>query len=117
MVRITKIEIKNFKAFRGPDVIDLSEKGGQSLLLYGENGSGKSSLYDALKFFLESNEGTRQFADHRNIFTDETDKGYIRLHFTPNPKLNKEIYEWSENIQNDTKNSTNYRRVKSKRVS
>lgn len=102
-MKITKIEIKNFKAFRGPDVIDLSEKGGQSLLLYGENGSGKSSLYDALKFFLESSEGTRQFADHRNIFTDETDKGYIRLHFTPDPKLNKEIYEWSENIQNDTK--------------
>ena len=102
-MRITKIEIKNFKAFRGPDVIDLSEKGGQNLLLYGENGSGKTSLYEALKFFLESSEGTHQFADHRNIFTEETDKGYIRLHFTPNPRLNKEIYEWSENIQNDTK--------------
>ena len=53
-MRITKIEIKNFKAFQGPDVIDLngpielSEKG-QNLLLYGENGSGKTSLYEALK--------------------------------------------------------------------
>ena len=102
MVKITKIEIKNFKAFRGPDVIDLGKKG-QNLLLYGENGSGKTSLYEALKFFLESSEGTHQFADHRNIFTDETDKGYIKLHFTPDSGLNKEIYEWSENIQNDTK--------------
>ena len=102
MVKITKIEIKNFKAFRGPDVIDLGEKG-QNLLLYGENGSGKTSLYEALKFFLESCEGRHQFVDHRNIFTQETDKGYIKLHFTPDPKLNKEIYEWSENIQNDTK--------------
>ena len=102
MVKITKIEIKNFKAFRGPDVIDLGEKG-QNLLLYGENGSGKTSLYEALKFFLESSEGRHQFVDHRNIFTQETDKGYIKLHFTPDPKLNKEIYEWSENIQNDTK--------------
>ena len=101
-MRITKIEIKNFKAFRGPDVIDLGRKG-QNLLLYGENGSGKTSLYEALKFFLESSEGRHQFVDHRNIFTDETDKGYVRLHFTPDPKLNKEMYEWSENIQNDTK--------------
>lgn len=101
-MKITKIEIKNFKAFRGPDVIDLGKKG-QNLLLYGENGSGKTSLYEALKFFLESSEGTHQFADHRNIFTAETDKGYIKLHFTPDSGLNKEIYEWSEDVQNDTK--------------
>lgn len=50
MVKITKIEIKNFKAFRGPDVIDLGKKG-QNLLLHGENGSGKTSLYDALKLY------------------------------------------------------------------
>jgi len=100
-VKITKIEIKNFKVFRGPDVIDLGKKG-QNLLLYGENGSGKTSLYEALKFFLESSERTHQFVNRRNIFTDETDKGYIKLHFTPDPKLNKETYEWSENIQNDT---------------
>ena len=102
MVKITKIEIKNFKAFRGPDVIDLGKRG-QNLLLHGENGSGKTSLYEALKFFLESSEGTHQFRDYRNIFADETDKGYIKLRFTPHPKLNKEIYEWSEDIHNDTK--------------
>lgn len=98
-MRITKIEIKNFKAFRRPDVIDLGENG-QNILLYGENGSGKTSLYEALQFFLESSEGRHQFVDHRNIFTDETDKGYIKLHFTPDSKLNEEIYEWSEDVQN-----------------
>ena len=46
-MKITKIEIKNFKAFRGPDEIILGQKG-QNLLLYGENGSGKTSLYKAL---------------------------------------------------------------------
>ena len=102
MVKITKIEIKNFKAFRGEDVIDLGKKG-QNLLLHGENGSGKTSLYEALKFFLESSEGAHQFRDYRNMFADETDKGYIKLHFTSHPKLNKEMYEWSEDIHNDTK--------------
>ena len=97
MVKITKIEIKNFKAFQAPDVIDLGEKG-QNLLLYGENGSGKTSLYEALKFFLESSEDD-SIKFNRNIFiNDTTDKGYIKLHFTPHPKLNKDNYEWSEDI-------------------
>ena len=96
-MKITKIEIKNFKAFRGPDVIDLGKKG-QNLLLYGENGSGKTSLYEALKFFLESSEDD-SIKFNRNIFiNDKTDKGYIKLHFTPHPKLNKDNYEWSEDI-------------------
>ena len=97
-MKITKIEIKNFKAFRRPDVIDLGENG-QNLLLYGENGSGKTSLYEALKFFLESSEDESIKFD-RNIFiNDETDKGYIKLHFTPDPKLNKDNYEWSEDVE------------------
>ncbi len=100
MVRITKIEIKNFKTFRGADVIDLSEKG-QNLLLYGENGSGKTSLYDALKLFLESSEN-RSIKFNQNIFVDKTDKGYIKLYFTPDPKLNKDSYEWSEDVQEHT---------------
>ena len=97
-MKITKIEIKNFKVFRKPDPIDLGETG-QNLLLYGENGSGKTSLYDALKLFLESSEDD-SIKFNRNIFiTDQTDKGYIKLHFTPDPKLNKDSYEWSEDVE------------------
>lgn len=45
-----RIEITNFKAFREFS-LDLS---GRHLLVYGENGSGKSSLYWALYTFLQS---------------------------------------------------------------
>ena len=103
-MKITKIEIKNFKAFRGPDVIDLSGDNGkgQNLLLYGENGSGKTSLYEAIKLFLESSEDN-SIKFNQNIFVDETDKGYIKLYFTPDPKLNnKYSYEWSEDVQEHT---------------
>lgn len=107
MVKITKIEVKNFKAFRGPDVIDLGEKG-QNLLLYGENGSGKTSLYEALKFFLESSENENEddsikFIDYKNF--SAIDDGYVRLHFTPDPNLQKTTYEWSDSevALNDTK--------------
>ena len=101
-MRIAKIEIKNFKAFRGePDVIDLSQKG-LNLLLYGENGSGKTSLYKALKYFFESSEGNfKNFAAYQNRF--DKDDGYVRLHFTSDTNLPEEYYEWSENPQNDTK--------------
>ena len=101
-MKITKIEIKNFKAFRGePYVFDLSQKG-LNLLLYGENGSGKTSLYKALEYFFESSEGDfRTFATYQNRF--DKDDGYVRLHFTSDTNLPEEYYEWSENPQNDTK--------------
>ena len=44
-MRITAIEIKKFRAFKGqPLQIKLTDKG-SNLLVYGESGSGKSSLY------------------------------------------------------------------------
>ena len=52
-MRITDIEIKNFRAFPKTYRINL-RNAGKNLLVYGENGSGKSSLYLALKYFLES---------------------------------------------------------------
>lgn len=40
--KISKIEIKNFKFFKEPFVLDTKNK---NVLLYGENGAGKSSVY------------------------------------------------------------------------
>ncbi|MBX3277580.1 MAG: AAA family ATPase [Acidobacteria bacterium] len=98
-MRITKIEIKNFRAFKGlPLKINLN-KTGKNLLVYGENGSGKSSLFFAIKDFMEcavrKNDIT-QFP-FRNIFCG-TDGGYIKIHFTdPNAtrKNSTRPYEWS----------------------
>jgi energy-coupling factor transporter ATP-binding protein EcfA2 len=52
MATITQIEIEGFKAFPKNFKLDLGI--GKNLLIYGENGSGKSSLYYALHVLLQS---------------------------------------------------------------
>ncbi len=96
-MRITEIEIKNFKAFYGTYRIDL-RKSGKNLLVYGENGSGKSSLYFALKLFLESGDNpSYRFENDQNIFI--TDAGYIKLGLRADRRSNLYTYEWSENVR------------------
>jgi ABC-type dipeptide/oligopeptide/nickel transport system ATPase component len=51
MNRIDKLHIKNFKFFQAEDPIVLS---GNHMLLYGENGSGKSSVYWSLYTLFEA---------------------------------------------------------------
>ena len=95
-MRITGIEIKNFRAFYGTYHIDL-HKAGKNLLVYGENGSGKSSLYLALKLFLESSEEAHQFEAYRNIFL--ADDGYIKLHLRADRHSKQHTYEWSRTVK------------------
>lgn len=110
-MRIIKIETKNFRAFGSrPLKIDLTAKG-KNLLVYGENGSGKSSLFYALKDFLECADreaAKRNINDFpfRNIFATATDDGFVKLELTglPRPKMQSKaqkkrpmnkVFEWS----------------------
>ena len=96
-MRITEIEIKNFKAFYGTYRIDL-RKSGKNLLVYGENGSGKSSLYFALKMFLESGDDpSHRFENDQNIFI--ADAGHIKLCLRADRRSNQMTYEWSESVR------------------
>ena len=52
MPAISKITIDGFKAFPNSFTLDLED--GKNLLMYGENGSGKSSIYYALHSLLQS---------------------------------------------------------------
>lgn len=51
MQKISKLTLKNFKFFYGEVTLDFERK---NALIYGENGSGKSSIYWALYTFLQS---------------------------------------------------------------
>lgn len=72
MKRITEINICNYRAFYnevGEDnKYNIKLKNGENLLIYGENGSGKSSLFKALKdFFLSAEDAGLQ--PNENIFS------------------------------------------------
>ena len=50
-MKITKIEIQNFKAFKQTQLFEIKSK---NVLVFGNNGSGKSSFYFALHAFVQS---------------------------------------------------------------
>lgn len=89
MNKIKQIKIKNFKFFYGEVSIDLERN---NALVFGENGSGKSSLYWALYTFLQSvfksdiSKVQKYFLHNhpenlRNRFADDGDNSYIKLVF------------------------------------
>ncbi|MDE0634613.1 MAG: AAA family ATPase [Candidatus Poribacteria bacterium] len=105
-MRITDIEIKNFRAFPKNYEMNLS-KSGKNLLVYGENGSGKSSLYLALKYFLESSADrdsergkNTEFENHQNMFAE--DPGHIKLSLRADRWSKKDTYEWSQRVKGET---------------
>ena len=103
-MRIIKLEIQDFRAFYGNHIIEFAkegERGKQSLLLYGENGSGKSSLLLAIKYILESADNENlNFDDYKNIFRETPSDRYIEL--TLREGLNKTpiLGKWTHDFRN-----------------
>lgn len=90
-MKIKKIEVCNFKGFRGEYIFDLNA-GCKNLLAYGENGSGKSSLYWALKLFLQSSiDANLNFTQTKNIFKLKDGESYVKLSLE-----NGKEFVWSE---------------------
>ena len=87
MAKIKSIQISGLRGVREPLILDLNKK---SILVYGDNGTGKSSLTDSFEWFFYdrighlSNEeiGRRKGRDAlRNIFIPKTEDGFIELTF------------------------------------
>lgn len=104
-MRIQGIEITNYKAFLGTHKINA---GGKNLFIYGENGSGKSSLYYALKDFFQASMEDIDLARLENVFvpTGKSGKTAVKVTFKPNPTTGKgsKNYQWnaSRNDSRDT---------------
>jgi len=82
-MKIDRIEIINYKAFIGTHKISVK---GKNLFIYGENGSGKSSLYFALKDFFQASVEYIDLNELENVFISDDQKGNTGIHvdFKPN---------------------------------
>jgi energy-coupling factor transporter ATP-binding protein EcfA2 len=89
-MKITKIEIKNYRGFPANIQFDLT-KDGKNLILFGENGSGKSSLFHGLSHFFSHL--PRSISENKNIFHPNEDI-YIKLSVGDGNNPDN-IYEWS----------------------
>ncbi len=102
-MRIQTIEITNYKAFLGKYPIKV---GGKNLFIYGENGSGKSSLYYALKDFFQSSIEDIDLGELENIFVLDSKKGNvaIKVSFKPDGQgnNNEKTYQFTS-VANDTR--------------
>ena len=87
MAKIKSIKVNGLRGVRDTLALDLNKK---SILVYGDNGTGKSSLTDSFEWFFYdrighlSNEeiGRRKGRDAlRNIFIDDTQDGFIEIIF------------------------------------
>lgn len=63
-MKIQTITINKYKAFTKEEIIPIN---GKNIFIYGENGSGKSSFYYALKDFFQSSVETVQMSSLRNF--------------------------------------------------
>lgn len=64
-VRIERIKLSNYKFFHGDFELHFNRR---NVLIYGENGSGKSSIYRALEFLAKTN--FNSIVNDRNIFSE-----------------------------------------------
>ncbi|MBU1060546.1 MAG: ATP-binding protein [Proteobacteria bacterium] len=113
--KVFQVKIKNFKAFQLEQSFNIK---GKNVLIYGNNGSGKSSLFWALytltqssikkdeeiqkyfRNFKESDKGTHQSL--RNVFTPREEKSFIEL-TTIDENSKKDVYRISDDIINTNK--------------
>lgn len=78
-MKIQSITINKYKAFTKEEKIPV---GGSNVFIYGENGSGKSSFYYALKDFFQSSVETVKMAELRNFnLTDGGTDCSIKVEF------------------------------------
>ena len=67
-MKIKTLRIKNFKGFANEIEVNLK---GKNLVIYGENGSGKTSLVETLKLLFDSASSEIELEKYKNVFTKQ----------------------------------------------
>jgi energy-coupling factor transporter ATP-binding protein EcfA2 len=82
-MKIYNIQFYNYRGFYGGNNTENAYNlpiNGNNVLIYGENGSGKSSIFNGLKDFFQSADEVIDFVKH-NRWEDETNEAYVEITF------------------------------------
>lgn len=85
MIKINKIQLNNFRFFINDIENNIFEPNKNGMLVYGENGSGKSSLFKAFDFLTKPIIEPSEFNENINIF--KQDDTYLEFDFSNNETL------------------------------
>lgn len=109
MHKISKLTLKNFKFFHGDIPINFERK---NVLLYGENGSGKSSVYWGLYTFLQSVFKTDE-AQVRKYFDVRHEQNLVNRFARENAE-SAIVVEFEDESQSVTKKQISLRTINTK---
>ena len=122
MKKIDKLVFKNFKFFADEQIFDFSRR---NVLLYGENGSGKSSIYWGLYTFLQSSikddDEVKKYFDKDNdenlinhfIEEDDKDDAFISLELSDDNNIIEKFQISYSTINTNKATNTNIKRANS----
>lgn len=100
MKRIVDICIQNFKAYK--DKIHISLPEGENMLLYGENGSGKSSLFGSLMYFFDKSNDLH-LKPQVNIYSENETSQVLMVFKDTDNDLTEEYYASESELPADSK--------------
>jgi len=99
-MKIERIEIRDFRGFPTSYEFKLGRPG-NNMLVYGENGAGKSSLFQALKLFFEAADAPTDIATHANTFAHSPEPAIkldVASYDANGDRLPESgLFEWSAN--------------------
>jgi len=101
-VKIKYLTINNFKGFSSEIKINFTNRG-KNLVIYGENGSGKTSIMEALKLLFDSSHKKIEVEKYRNIFTQKRPEIFIKTtdNKTITLKLKKEKKKYERGTERE----------------
>ena len=94
-MKIKKISLSNFRGAR--EVVSLETKRSESMLLYGDNGTGKSSFLGGIEWFITdslshlSGEEIKKNEGLRCILSNEKEESFVQIEFSGGLKNRKKI--------------------------
>ena len=107
-MKIRKIDLKNFRGAR--NLVSLETKNRESVLIYGNNGTGKSSFLDAIEWFVSgaishlSTEEIKKNEGLRFNLSQRSEESFVRLEFSNGTKGKKKLSQLKSGFQEKSSN-------------